>query len=472
MKSRMLVFLTLVVLTTGMALAQDQYVAYSVYYYNSSGTGFGMAGNIVDTGGTSSSAIKAYPDMATELNGVALNGDPIVQGFPESNGDPGIDLTDYTGSSGQPVAIYNANATGGTLNKTITGGWPNVVNLYDLVPVGSYVYAIDYDNARVVEISPSTFTQTASTPYSAPSVTVGNYTYKAYGQQLLNVNGTLYALFSYWIYNSSTGTFTYTNSALAKLNISPGKSITLSSANVAFGANGFAMASTTIGSTPYIYVASLGGPIEGSTYNSNSEIQAVSVNNFTATPTQVLTTATYPYNFYDISFNGSTVYILMATYTGDFAATNGLLLQGTVSSSNAPNFTGTYSTLDTISAAPGYYWTAQYVSGDNRIWEGRGNDIWAFNASTKKPLAKLTFSASDPFGSTGLLISSGDPYNTLSGFSYVDPVSKKSVTARGYRSPFQVSRSSELAPAQAILQGRPGLTQEELKQLNQEFVTK
>jgi putative transposase len=60
-------------------------------------------------------------------------------------------------------------------------------------------------------------------------------------------------------------------------------------------------------------------------------------------------------------------------------------------------------------------------------------------------ISKLTFSSTDPGGSAELLISSGEPYNSLGNSSYVDWITNKTTTVRGYRSPFQVSHSPELA---------------------------
>jgi hypothetical protein len=471
MRSRIFAFLTLAVLASSMVFAQDQYTAYSVYTYDKCSTsnpcpnGRGMAGRIVDAGGSS---VTASPDMSpTATDKFTWNGDPIVQGFANSSNVPTIAVTDYTGTAGQPIRIYNA--TNGSLDTTVTNGWSSVTNPYSLVTVGNYLYAIDYDSATVAEINPSTYAQTSSTPYTAPSVTVGNYTYKAYGQGLLNVNGTLYGLFFYYVYNSSTKTFTYYDSWLVKFNINPGSSIVLNSVNPSFAANGFALASTTINGTPYIYVASLGGQQQGSSYNSGSVIQAVKASNITATPTTVLQAgSTYPYNFYGISFNGTTAYVLMGTYTGDFASTNGLLVQATagVNSKNAPTLT-VNKTIDTISSQAGYYWAAQFTP-NNRLWEARGNEIEVYDVSSSTPVIDATLTLS-----SGSLLSSTDiAYDNISNISYVDPVEKKTVAVRGYRSPFQVSHSPALAAVRALTQGRPGLTTEEINQLNNESNTK
>ena len=161
MQFRMLTALALAMLTASTAHAQlatavssststgDAYAAYSVYYYDSSYVGHGMAGRIVDN----SSTITPYPDMAggaSPYTSVTLNGSPTVQGFTKSSSGLGIAVTDYTGATGEPVNIYDATdttSTGSTPIATVSSGWSNVTNLYGVVKIGSYLYAIDYDNA-------------------------------------------------------------------------------------------------------------------------------------------------------------------------------------------------------------------------------------------------------------------------------------------------------------------------------------
>lgn len=454
MQSRILIFLALVVLTADVARAQlatpavdengspaavDSYAAYSVYYYDSQGNGHGMAGSITDTGST----INSTPNLNT-----GLNGSPTVQGFPSSNGTPYIAVTDYTGAAGQPISIYNA--TTDKLVKNVKKGWADVANLFSMVQVGSYFYALDYDTGNVVEINSTTYAQTGNIYTPAPVTTAGT-TYYPHGQMLLNIDGVLYGLFTY----ANSGFTTYTNSAVVEFTIVGGSSIGVASSNSKFAQNAFAMAVT--GSK--VYVAAVGGTQNGGSYNAKSCIESIPYDKLSGSITTVMkSSSTYPYNFLDISFNGTTAYILMGAYNSDYTLNTGKLLSTT-------NFR-TFTTIDDFSSGvAGYYWAAQYTSNNNRIWYARGNSIWAYNASsTGTPAAELTFTTGS--GSTGLLISSGESYNTLSNFSYVGASGSRAL--HGYRSPIQASQTPWAVRARAIAQGRPELTQEEIDRLNSE----
>jgi hypothetical protein len=461
MQSRILTSLALILLYAGAARAQDAtnitsaakdpyYATYSVYYYNTSGTGYGMAGRIADAGGDSSSAITPYPNLAGGTTSIPLNGDPTAIGFGFGS-TQGIAATDYTGSSGNPVYIFNA--TNGDLQTTISGGWSDVVNFYDMATIGNYLYALDYDNARVVEINPNNgYAQTGNTYTVAPVVESG-ITYYPHGVALLNVSGALYGLFSF-----ANSTFTtYISSELLKFTIVGGSSITVGANNYnnTFAENAFAM---SVSGTK-IYVASVGG-YQGIGYNAASGVQSIVYSGtlHSATVSTVMSpSSTYPYNVLDVSFNGTTAYVLMGAYNSAYDL-SGVLLKTT-------NFTN-FVVIDHFSSMPYYDWAAQYTSDNNRLWYARGNQIWVYDAATTTtPVAELTLS-------TGSLLSTGDPYpyNNISNFSIVDPANRK--TVRGYRSPIQVSHTEWAQRARALAQGRPVLTQEELDQLNREFETK
>jgi hypothetical protein len=461
MQSRIPATLALVALYVGAAWAQDvsninsnakdpAYATYSVYYYNSSGTGYGMAGRIADTGTDSASAITAYPDMAGGTTSIPLNGDPTALGFDFSS-TLGIAVTDYTGSAGNPVYIFNA--ANGDLNTTVSSGWSDVANLYDLVPIGNYIYALDYDNGRVVEINPNNNYAQTGVSYTVPSVVQSGVTYYPHGVTLLNIDGTLYGLFAL-----ANSTFTtYSDSELIKFTIVGGSSITAAVNNInnKLAKNAFAM---SVSGTK-LYVASVGG-YQGTGYNTTSSIQSIAYSSTlrTATVSTVMSpSSTYPYNFLDISFDGTTAFVLMGVYNASYNIT-GVLLKTT-------NFT-TFTTLDGFTNIPYYYWAAQYDSDNNRLWYARGNQIWVYDAAkTGSPVAELTLSA-------GSLLSSDEPYpyNNISNFSIVDPPNR--LTLHGYRSPMQVSHSEWAARARALAQGRPLLTQVELDELNREFDTK
>jgi hypothetical protein len=455
--------LALAVLTTGAARAQvvtninnpakdPDYTAYSVYYYDSSGNGHGMAGRIADSGGDKASAVTPYPDMAGGTTSIPLNGDPTVQGF-DFDSTLGIAVTDYTGSAGNPIYIFNA--ANGDLETSVSDGWSDVANLYELITIGNYLYALDYDNGRVVEINPNDGYAQTGVSYTVPTVVQSGVTYYPHGVTLLNIGGSLYGLFAF-----ADSTFTtYANSELIKFTIKGGVSITVgaNNHNSNFAQNAFAM--SVSGSK--VYVASIGG-YQGTGYNTTSSIQSIadSGNLRTNSVSTVMSpSSTYPYNFLDVSFDGATAFVLMGAYDENFNLT-GTLLKTT-------NFS-TFSTIDSFTSIPYYYWAAQYTSNNNRLWYARGDQIWVYDAAkTTSPVAELTLTA-------GSLLSTDEPYpyNNISNFSIVDPPHRGALALHGYRSPMQVSHSEWAARARALAQGRPGLTREELDRLNRELDTK
>ncbi len=435
----------------------NTYVGYSVDYYESPTVGHGMAGIITDDGST----VTPYPDVNT-----SLNGDPLVQGFiPPFTSDLRLAVTDRIASSSDNVSIYDPTNVPPPISPiaTVPGGWPNVSNLYALVPFGSYLYALDYDNARVVEIDPSTYAETGVTYALPSSFNPDPSTYTAYGQALFEANGNLYGLFIFM--NPSTFAFSST-SLLVKFTVPGGSPITVGStdSNPNLASNSFAAAWD---GSRYLYVAAIGGS-QGASYNAASAIQKIDLttgNLSTALVNTVMSASpSFPYNFLDISIDtsSSTFYILAGVYNSSFTGLNGVL-------QSTPNFS-TFNTIDTISSAPGFSWTAQFTPDNSRIWYGRGNPIWVYDATSSpvSTVAQLTFTSGG--GSTGLLISTGELYNSLNGFTYVG--ASGFFAARGYRSPIQVSKAPRAQRARAIAQGRPSLTDEELALLDREFNTK
>jgi hypothetical protein len=304
-----------------------------------------------------------------------------------------------------------------------------------------------------VEINPNNGYAQTGASYTVPTVVQSGVTYYPHGVTLLNISGSLYGLFAF-----ANSTFTtYIDSELIKFTIDGGVSITVGANNYnnKFAKNAFAM--SVSGSK--LYVASIGG-YQSAGHNSTSSIQSIAYSgtlHTTAVSTVMSPSSTYPYDFLDISFNGATAYILMGAYNADFEL-SGTLLKTT-------NFT-TFTAIDSFSSIPYYVWDAQYTSDNNRLWYVRGDEIWVYDAAkTTSPVAELTLTA-------GSLLSTDEPYpyNNISNFSIVDPSGRKAV--HGYRSPIQVSHSEWATRARALAQGRPGLTPEQLDQLNREFDNK
>lgn len=419
--------------------------AYSVYYYSGTGAGHGMAGLITDDGGNTSSTVLTYPDLQ-----IGLNGNPIVQAFADGGGNLRVAVTDNTDTGARPISIYDAQGNSVT---TVPGGWSNVYNLYGIAKLGSYIYAIDYDNGRVVEINPSTYAQTGAV-FTAPTYTSGSTTYYPHAQALLVIGGVLYGLFTY-----ANSSFTsYANSKLVKFSITPGSSITAAATNFSVAPNAFSLANN--GST--LYVAAIGGYQSAGSYNSASRLQSLPSD--LSSVTDVLSpSSTFPWEIRDISFNGSTAYLLVGAYNSSYNLV-GKLFSAPVGSLGTPS---TFTVIDDFTAGtqPGYYWAAQYTSDNNRIWYARGNEIILYAASSS-PSVVTTLTVSG-----GSLINNGESYTNISDFSYIG-ADGFSVAVRGYRSPIHASNTPRMARARALTSGRPLLTDDELAQLNQEFAEK
>jgi len=414
--------------------------SYSVYYYDASGTGHGMAGRITDTG----SSIAAWPNLNT-----GLNGDPKVEGLVDNAGGLRIAVTDYVGGSARPVTIYNALTAG----AVATPSWSSVENLYTLAKVGSYLYAMDYDNARVVEINATTYAQTGVSYTLPASLTPAGYT--AHGQALLEIGGTLYGLFTF----VDSGWTNYAASLLVRFTLSGGSSISVAAtdANAGFARNAFSMAVN--GND--LYVCAIGGSQVAGSYNAASRLQKIdrtAANLSTATVTDVLSpSATLPYEFRDISFKGGTAYLLVGAFNSSWQMAGKLL--------STTNFS-TFTTINDFSTgAAGYFWSAQYTADNDRIWFARGNQILVYTAaSPASPAATLNLTA-------GSLISSGQLYDNINDLSYVGAAGSRS-TLRGYRSPLQASRGAQAERARALTGGRPELTEEERLLLQGEAAAK
>ncbi|WP_020180181.1 hypothetical protein [Methylopila sp. M107] len=422
--------------------AADGYAAYTVYTYN--GTPRGMAGRIRDSGGSSITPIR---NLKT-----GLNADPQVEGVTLSGGGLRIAVTNRVAPPGAvpPTNIYNATPAG-TSPSLFAPTWTNVRNMYGLVRVGSYLYALDYDNARVVEINPTNFTQTGVTYTLPASLTPSGYV--AHAQAITEIGGKLYGLFTF----ADSSWSSYANSMVVRFTLTGGSSITVGAndRNSGFVGNGFKLAVNGAD----LYVAGLGGAQVGGSYNVNSKLQKIAhgaVNLTTATVTNVLApSAANPYEIRDISFKGSTAYVLWGAYDSGFQ------MRGKLTSTT--NYTS-FTTINSFTAgAPGYYWAAQYTPENDRIWFVRGNQILVYTAaSPATPAATLSLTA-------GSLISTGDGYDNINDFTYVGATSGAAVAIRGYRSPTQISQSPRGQAAREIAQGRPELTPAERRQVEQEL---
>lgn len=420
----------------------DTVSAYSVYYYDyttTPATGRGMAGLIGDSGGAS---VLAIPGLQS-----GLNGDPKVEGFTDSGNDLRLAVTDYAAGTPRPVTVYDPL----TQVSLATQTWSSVANLYTLVRLGSYLYALDYDNACVVQIDPATYTETGK---SLPLVSSGVPLPSGYtpcGQALIVVGGDLYGLFSF----ADSGWANYANSMLVRFTIG-GAGISIGGAdyNNSLAENAFALAAK--GSD--LYIAAIGG-VQGSssTPNPNSCVQKIGVSGSLsgASVTPVLTQSDFAYEYRDISFDSSgNAYVLMGTYDSSWNLV-GKLVKVTAFSPLAST------DIDIFSTAPGYFWSAQYSADNNRIWFARGNAIRVYDASSfTTPAATLTLTANNPSTNPGGLIDTGNLYDNLNDLTCIGAAGARTAL-RGYRSPVQASHTPRAQAARAIARGRPELTGEE-----------
>jgi hypothetical protein len=436
-----LVFAAALALAPAAAAQTTGYAAYTVSTYN--GGPQGMAGRIRDNG----SAVTVTRNLRS-----GLGGDPVVEGVVAAKGQLRIAVTNRVSAPGAvpPTYIYNATPATNPL-PVASPTWPNVRNMSGLVRLGKYLYAMDYDNARVVEIDRVTYAETGVS-YTVPaSLTPAGFA--ARGQALIVVDNTLYGLFAF----PNASFSNYADSLLVRFTVKGGKAIKVKANDTNAGLVKNAFAISAKGSN--LFVAGIGGSQSGGAYNKASRLQRISATAADFTTAQVKNilrpTKDRPFEIRDISFKGGTAYVLLGAYDANFTMTGQL-----VSTTDFETFT----VIDDFSAgAPGYFWSAQFVADNKRIYFGRGDRIVVYDAknTSAPPVATLTLTP-------GSLISSGDPYDNINDFAYVG-ADGSSTALRGYRSPVQLSQGPQGQAARALAKGRPELTEEEQDQLDARF---
>jgi hypothetical protein len=409
--------------------------AYAVYTYT---TGVqGMAGRIVDNGGSLPGALTVIPDLHTFLN----NGDPKVEGFIDGNGKLRIAATDYVKGSQEPVFIYDA-PSGVQVGNSVS--WSED-NLYTLVKCGDFLYAIDYDNAKVIEINATTYLQTKRVYTLASSFNPDPSTYQAVGQELIVVNGVLYGLFAF----PDMSWASYAPSLIVRFDLS-GTNIAVASSNANLAKNAFAVASDGTS----LYVAAIGGPQQSGTYNADSRLQSLPLSFVPSSiPANLLQPDddNFPFEIRDITFKGSMAYVFAGKYDANWN------MDGLLFSAPATDFDDR-SDIDEPSGEPGYFWSVQYTADNNRLWYARGNPIRVYDAgSGTVPGLSVTLDMDTLKGSGS--------YDSLNDLTYVgaEPVERRA-SLRGYRSPLQRSKSPLAVALRAITNGRPEATAKEMAQ--------
>jgi hypothetical protein len=434
------------------------YSAYSVYWYDANKDGYGMAGRIRDNG----SDVTAFPGMRA-----GLNGDPKVEGFVDAGGNLRVAVTDRDAAGGlRPVYIHNA-VSGAEVAGKSPQSWPEN-NLYTLVKLGDYLYAIDYDNAKVIEIDANTYAATnVSYTLESKFIPAG---YQAVGQALIVIDDILYGLFSF---PDSTWS-NYAPSLLVRFTVVPNTSITVAHGsldpeatetdyNTNIAPNAFSLAA--YGSD--LYIAALGGQQTKDNYNADSRLQriaygATNLKNEAIYNLLVPDATNLPYEIRDISFDDTaspgTAYVLVGSYkpTGP-APTDPWKMEGKLmSTTDIANFAFTnLVTIDDFTGGVlGYYWSAKYTSDNVRLWYTRGNDIRVYDASNLPTIVGTL-----PMST----LNGGGAYTALNDLTYVGKLG--TIKLSGYRSHIQRSNSKFAQAARALTKGRPELTEEEFAQL-------
>jgi hypothetical protein len=445
-----------------MALTYSAYAVYTYGYVPPPGPdptpgGNGMAGLITDNGGALSGALTTYADMENRLDG-----DPKVEAFgdaatPSTTSDLRVVATDRDNLNTPPGVrnVYIYDPVSFTTNQPlVTRTWPPIVNLYTVVRLGNYLYAIDYDLGRVIEINGTTPYAPTGITYQQPVSTTSGY--PARGQELIVVNGELYGLFAYPDSNFTN----YDPSVVVRFNVSPGVSITAAatsndtpntpSSERSFEKNAFALAA----SGTNLYVASIGGRQGQSSPNPDSRLQRIPVGFANGEPAvHVMSPSDLPtaYEFRDISFdNRGRAYVFAGTYNTNWNM-DGVLF----STTNFSNLT-TFDPNNPISNIPGYFWSAQYTSDNNRVWFAHGNDVYVYDAA--RPTAAPGTQKIGTLSGGGAIT-----YDSLNDLCYIG-VDGGRRALRGYKSHWQKSNSPLARAVRAITKGRPEPTAEELAQ--------
>lgn len=326
---------------------------------------------------------------------------------------------------------------------------PNVRNIYGLVRVEDYLYALNYDNARIVEIDPADFSETGVTYTLASGFVPAGF--QAQAQAIIEIDDKLFVLFTF---PDSTWE-NYAPSLLVRFTINPGVSISIGTDdyNANLVKNAFALAVS--GSD--LYIAGLGGAQVGqdNQYNADSRLQKIAYGATDLTAETVYDVlqpnSGNPYEIRDISFDGNTAYVLWDTYNSSWTLVGKL-----EKTSDFINFT----LVDGFtSGAPGYFWAAQYTPENDRIWFAKGNEILVYDVGNlSTPPIELTITE-------GSLIETGDTYDSLNDFAYVGATGTYR-SIRGYRSPVQVSQTPCRRTARTLVAGRPELAVAEIERLD------
>lgn len=317
--------------------------------------------------------------------GIALNGAPAVHSFTDANGQPRVLAYNYLyGTSPNPeVVIYNPTTTPWTPVKTI----PNfigadIVNLYGIATLGSNLYAVDYDTAKIVKINMAGDAYIATGIYTFP----GTAGYDKHGMAIAAVGDYVYGLFAE--VTDPWGAANYLNSKVVKLN----KDTLAPVGNpVDVGKNAFTLKHYN----NKLYVASIGGKQknDGTSNVGESKLNVVNLANMMAT-TPFIAGAAIPYDFRDIAIsNTGNAYILVGSYNSSYNM-NGRIYKTTVAAIDSGSIG---SLVENLNNVPGYYWALLYDNAASNLWLAKGNQIDLRNGVNYAPV-KLNMYANSILG--------------------------------------------------------------------------
>jgi hypothetical protein len=332
----------------------------------------GSVGNITDDGVT----IAPVPDQVTDL--LPIDGDPTVYSFFNASHELRVVVAQYNTKTkvSDGIAIYDPTTTPWTsIASDLHQDWNSIVNLYGVIPLNGYLYAMDYDSATIAKID---MTDEQYTEVASYQFTTGPAGYGSYGVAIEAINNKIYGLFI--AVNNPWTNADYQSSTVVELD-SDLKLIQ----QVSVGKNAFTL-------EPYnnqLYVACIGGKQQVGNYNAASEIDVVTLGD-TMTVTTPITTATSNVggDFRDIIFNNKgEAYILVGYYDSTGKKLNWTLYQSTATKINAKDMGTSLSAGSTL----GYIRALFYAHrATDRLCFAKGNQIDICNpsdASTMKSMA-------------------------------------------------------------------------------------
>lgn len=356
-------------------------LAYGAYYYDASGKGgkFGVASY-------ADSAVKSEKSITT------TSADPKVFFFKSPDGEKRV-LTFETVwenkvAKAGSIQVYNENMQSNKTKLTTTG----LVNLSAISEVvNGKLYAIDYDNAKVVRFSVA-YDGTLSLDKEAyTDFTATQSDAKAYGVDVITDGTNVYALFI-----SAVNLFpgNYKSYSIVKLDMNLKK---VAQHNEIGGMNAFSI--QLYNSDIYVLLVG-GGQHYGITNGTNSKIQKISTSNFSAAATTLLVGG----NSYDLGdFRALTftaagdAYILTGRYDNAGATFSGALHHTTVTKllrAGGKTIADIESSKYLLTSIKGYLWDVFFAATDKVLWVAQGNDVAVYsykgNAFTLSASANIT----------------------------------------------------------------------------------